>query len=34
MTQKQYSVEAIQHGTVIDHIPAGRGLAILRLCYI
>ena len=30
MTQKQYSVEAIQHGTVIDHIPAGRGLAILR----
>ena len=30
MTQKQYSVEAIQNGTVIDHIPAGRGLAILR----
>ncbi|MDO5638252.1 MAG: aspartate carbamoyltransferase regulatory subunit [Neisseria sp.] len=30
MTQKQYSVEAIQNGTVIDHIPAGKGLAILR----
>ncbi len=30
MNQKQYSVEAIQDGTVIDHIPAGQGLAILR----
>lgn len=30
MTQKQYSVEAIENGTVIDHIPAGQGLAILR----
>ncbi|UOO82133.1 aspartate carbamoyltransferase regulatory subunit [Uruburuella testudinis] len=30
MAQKQYSVEAIQNGTVIDHIPAGKGLAILR----
>ncbi|WP_416191740.1 aspartate carbamoyltransferase regulatory subunit [Neisseria sp. CCUG12390] len=30
MEKKQYSVEAIQNGTVIDHIPAGKGLAILR----
>ncbi len=30
MNKKQYSVEAIQSGTVIDHIPAGKGLAILR----
>ncbi|MDO1509812.1 MULTISPECIES: aspartate carbamoyltransferase regulatory subunit [unclassified Neisseria] len=30
MEKKQYSVEAIQTGTVIDHIPAGKGLAILR----
>ena len=30
MEKKQYSVEAIQNGTVIDHIPAGQGLAILR----
>ncbi|ASK27117.1 aspartate carbamoyltransferase regulatory subunit [Neisseria chenwenguii] len=30
MEKKQYSVEAIQNGTVIDHIPAGAGLAILR----
>lgn len=27
---KQLSVEAIENGTVIDHIPAGQGLAILR----
>ena len=30
MEKKQSSVEAIQNGTVIDHIPAGKGLAILR----
>ncbi|QEY23921.1 aspartate carbamoyltransferase regulatory subunit [Neisseria animalis] len=30
MDKKQYSVEAIENGTVIDHIPAGKGLAILR----
>lgn len=30
MEKKQYSVEAIESGTVIDHIPAGQGLAILR----
>lgn len=30
MDKKQYSVEAIQSGTVIDHIPAGKGLTILR----
>ena len=28
--QKQMSVEAIENGTVIDHIPAGLGLSILR----
>ncbi|MDO4997485.1 MAG: aspartate carbamoyltransferase regulatory subunit [Neisseria sp.] len=27
---KQLSVEAIENGTVIDHIPAGLGLTILR----
>lgn len=30
MSQKQLSVEAIENGTVIDHIPAGLGLTILR----
>lgn len=30
MEKKQYSVEAIENGTVIDHIPAGKGLTILR----
>ncbi len=30
MNEKQLSVEAIENGTVIDHIPAGLGLAILR----
>ena len=30
MEKKQYSVEAIENGTVIDHIPAGKGLSILR----
>ncbi|WP_225748332.1 aspartate carbamoyltransferase regulatory subunit [Eikenella sp. Marseille-P7795] len=30
MDNKKLSVEAIEHGTVIDHIPAGLGLAILR----
>ena len=28
--QQQRSVEAIEDGTVIDHIPAGQGLNILR----
>ena len=30
MDNKRLSVEAIENGTVIDHIPAGLGLAILR----
>lgn len=30
METPKLSVEAIEKGTVIDHIPAGRGLAILR----
>ncbi len=30
MDNKKLSVEAIENGTVIDHIPAGLGLAILR----
>lgn len=30
MKSKQLSVEAIENGTVIDHIPAGLGLTILR----
>lgn len=30
MSERQLSVEAIKEGTVIDHIPAGMGLAILR----
>lgn len=30
MSSKQLSVEAIENGTVIDHIPAGLGLTILR----
>ena len=30
MENKKLSVEAIENGTVIDHIPAGLGLAILR----
>ena len=30
MNAKQLSVEAIETGTVIDHIPAGLGLAILN----
>lgn len=30
MKNKQLSVEAIENGTVIDHIPAGLGLTILR----
>lgn len=29
-TNKKLSVEAIEKGTVIDHIPAGKGLTILR----
>lgn len=28
--KKQLSVEAIAHGTVIDHIPAGQGIKILK----
>ncbi|WP_066569771.1 aspartate carbamoyltransferase regulatory subunit [Snodgrassella sp. CFCC 13594] len=30
MNNTKLSVEAIKDGTVIDHIPAGQGLAILR----
>ena len=30
MEQQKLSVEAIEKGTVIDHIPAGLGLTILR----
>ena len=30
MENKKLSVEAIENGTVIDHIPAGLGLTILR----
>ncbi|XXQ67741.1 aspartate carbamoyltransferase regulatory subunit [Neisseriaceae bacterium B1] len=30
MKNKKLSVEAIENGTVIDHIPAGLGLTILR----
>ena len=30
MENKKLSVEAIENGTVIDHIPAGKGLIILR----
>lgn len=30
MKHKQLSIEAIENGTVIDHIPAGLGLTILR----
>ncbi len=30
MRNKQLSVEAIENGTVIDHIPAGLALSILR----
>lgn len=30
MKSKQLSVEAIENGTVIDHIPAGLALSILR----
>lgn len=30
MSKQLLSVEAIEKGTVIDHIPAGKGLAILR----
>ena len=30
MGNSKLSVEAIEQGTVIDHIPAGKGLAILR----
>ena len=30
MKNKQLSVEAIENGTVIDHIPAGLALTILR----
>lgn len=28
--KKQLQVEAIAHGTVIDHIPAGKGIQILK----
>jgi aspartate carbamoyltransferase regulatory subunit len=29
--EKKLSVAAIEHGTVIDHIPAGQGMRIVRL---
>ncbi|MDA9558331.1 aspartate carbamoyltransferase regulatory subunit, partial [Vibrio sp.] len=29
--EKQLQVEAIKNGTVIDHIPAGVGIKVLRL---
>ena len=32
MENSKLSVEAIEQGTVIDHIPAGKGLAILSCC--
>jgi aspartate carbamoyltransferase regulatory subunit len=31
MTSKMRSVSAIRNGTVIDHIPAGQGLQIMRI---
>ncbi len=34
MTQKTLLVEAIQNGTVIDHIPAGQALRIIELLKI
>ena len=30
MENSKLSVEAIEQGTVIDHIPAGKGLAIFK----
>lgn len=30
MTDRKLQVEAISHGTVIDHIPAGMGIRILK----
>ena len=29
--KKQLQVEAIRNGSVIDHIPAGQGIKILKL---
>lgn len=34
MTAKTLSVSAIENGTVIDHIPAGQGLHIIRLLQV
>ncbi len=34
MTKKTLIIEAIQHGTVIDHIPSGQALRILDLLKI
>ena len=31
MHKSQLQVEAIHNGTVIDHIPAGQGIKIMRL---
>ena len=32
MSEKnQLQVEAIRHGSVIDHVPAGQGIKILKL---
>ncbi|MCD8548038.1 MAG: aspartate carbamoyltransferase regulatory subunit [Aeromonadaceae bacterium] len=32
--KKQLQVEAIRHGSVIDHIPAGQGIKILKLFHL
>ncbi len=31
MMSRELIVSKIEHGTVIDHIPAGRALAVLRV---
>ena len=32
--QQKLQVEAICHGSVIDHIPAGQGIKILKLFHL
>ena len=32
--KKQLQVEAIRNGSVIDHIPAGQGIKILKLFHL
>lgn len=34
MNEKTLSVAAIQHGTVVDHIPANRALPIIRVLHL